>query len=152
MKTIADPETRGQLRGRIEALSPKAQRQWGSMSAHQMICHLTDSFRLTTGEKTASPAQTWVYRTIGKFVALSVPLPWPKGVATRPEMDQHVGGTPPAQFEADKQTLLAYYDRFTRQPRDYAPGAHPLFGEMTPAEWDRWAYLHIDHHLRQFGQ
>jgi hypothetical protein len=29
--------------------------------------------------------------------------------------------------------------------------AHPLFGRMSDADWLRWAYLHADHHLRQFG-
>jgi hypothetical protein len=28
---------------------------------------------------------------------------------------------------------------------------HPLFGGMSDGAWLRWAYLHIDHHLRQFG-
>jgi hypothetical protein len=29
--------------------------------------------------------------------------------------------------------------------------SHPLFGAMSAAAWLRWAYLHLDHHLRQFG-
>jgi len=29
--------------------------------------------------------------------------------------------------------------------------AHPLFGRLTTAEWGRWGYRHMDHHLRQFG-
>jgi len=29
---------------------------------------------------------------------------------------------------------------------------HPIFGQMTRAEWLRWGYLHTDHHLRQFGR
>ena len=28
---------------------------------------------------------------------------------------------------------------------------HPLFGRMSEAAWLRWGYLHVDHHLRQFG-
>jgi hypothetical protein len=26
-----------------------------------------------------------------------------------------------------------------------------VFGRMSQAAWLRWAYLHMDHHLRQFG-
>jgi hypothetical protein len=29
--------------------------------------------------------------------------------------------------------------------------AHPIFGKMSETDWMRWAYLHVDHHLRQFG-
>ena len=35
-----------------------------------------------------------------KWVALYAPIPWPKGVPTRPEMDQYVGGTAPFEFDA----------------------------------------------------
>jgi hypothetical protein len=28
---------------------------------------------------------------------------------------------------------------------------HPFLGKLSRAEWLRWAYLHMDHHLRQFG-
>ena len=28
---------------------------------------------------------------------------------------------------------------------------HPIFGRMSQRAWLRWAYLHMDHHLRQFG-
>jgi hypothetical protein len=38
----------------------------------------------------------------------------------------------------------------TRQPGLHWP-THPIFGRMSEAAWMRWAYLHTDHHLRQFG-
>jgi hypothetical protein len=28
---------------------------------------------------------------------------------------------------------------------------HYMFGPLSESEWARWAYLHMDHHLRQFG-
>jgi hypothetical protein len=28
---------------------------------------------------------------------------------------------------------------------------HPFFGALTPYEWSRGMYKHLDHHLRQFG-
>ena len=32
-----------------------------------------------------------------------------------------------------------------------AAGVHPKFGPLTQSEWDRLAWKHRDHHLRQFG-
>jgi len=29
--------------------------------------------------------------------------------------------------------------------------SHPILGGMSDAAWLRWGYLHMDHHLRQFG-
>ncbi len=152
MITIADASIRQQLRDRLEGLTPDAPRQWGSMTPNQMLCHLTDAFRLAIGERGGSAVDTWFTRNIIRGFALYAPLQWPKGVPTRPEADQKIGGTPPTQFAADKNLLLNYFDRFCRQPRDFTPGAHPIFGKMSAKEWDRWAYLHMDHHLRQFGQ
>ncbi|HEX8893010.1 MAG TPA: hypothetical protein VF783_06790, partial [Terriglobales bacterium] len=67
------------------------------MSAHQMICHLSDSFRGSLGEKYISPATSVFKRTLLKWVALWVPLRWPHGFKTLPEMDQRQGGTPPSE-------------------------------------------------------
>lgn len=84
-----------------------------------------------------------------KWGALYLPMPWPKGVPTRPEVDQNKGGTRPGDFEADKSKLIAAFSRFAKT--DMTGRAHPIFGVMTEAQWKRWGYLHTDHHLRQFG-
>ena len=81
-------------------------------------------------------------------------MPWPKGVPTRPEVDQLKGGTPPAEFAADAAGLRESIARFTlpAASRDFTFAAHPAFGPLSAWEWMRWGYLHADHHLRQFGR
>jgi hypothetical protein len=86
-----------------------------------------------------------------KWAALELPLPWPRGVETRPEVDQERGGTPPTELQADLNELFRLLDRFTHQPRDFQWQPHPIFGVMEDADWMGWGYLHMDHHLRQFG-
>jgi hypothetical protein len=86
-----------------------------------------------------------------KWVALETSVPWPRGLQTRPEVDAEQSGTPPAQFDQDKAELFALLEHFTRQPRDFNWQPHPMFGAMSDADWMRWGYLHMDHHLRQFG-
>ncbi len=66
-------------------------------------------------------------------------------------MDQEIGGTRPAQFESDREQLLHLMDRFSSQSPAPQFAPHPIFGQMTRKELMRWAYLHMDHHLRQFG-
>jgi hypothetical protein len=121
------------------------------MTAPQMVCHLTDSFRGVMGEKSVSAATGLFQRTLMKWAALYVPVRWPHGVPTRPEMDQERGGTPPGEFAADVRELRAALGRFcaATHPMQFRP--HPLFGTMSRWEWMRWGYLHTDHHLRQFG-
>lgn len=148
MKTLANPADRQALEERIARLSPSVPPLWGQMNANQMICHLADSLRVAIGEKTVSPASLHFPRTLARWFALYVPIPWPKGVSTRPEVKQGVGGTPPTQFSRDRAVLLQLIERFCHTT-ERAP--HPMFRSMCERDWLRWAYLHIDHHLRQFG-
>jgi hypothetical protein len=121
------------------------------MSAHQMVCHLSDSFRMVLGQKPVCDAHGPFQRTIVKWIALYLPVSWPAGIPTRPELDQEEGGTRPADFAADIAELEALVNRVTSQKDSVGGRTHPFFGRMSEAAWLRWAYLHIDHHLRQFG-
>ena len=115
-----------------------------------MMCHATDAFRMALGQKPVTPATSIVQRTIVKWIALYAPLQWPSGIRTRPEVDQEGGGTRPIQFDADVAELERIIEVVANTESGFAP-AHPMFGRMSPPDWLRWAYLHVDHHLRQFG-
>ena len=151
MKHLGDRHARESIEKRIAGVHPMTCPVWGRMSAHQVICHLSDSFLAGLGEKRASPATGPLQRTLLKWCALYVPLPWPKGLPTRPEMDQFSGGTPPGDFEKDRSGLLAVLDRFCDAHQQFYGCSHPIFGPLKGDEWLRWGWLHADHHLRQFG-
>jgi uncharacterized protein DUF1569 len=118
------------------------------MSANQMICHLSDALRSAVGEKYISPSTSPLECMILKPLALWIPVPWPHGFRTRPEMDQQQGGTPPLNFASDLEELRILFERFSTWKGEFAP--HAMFGQMSKAERMRHAYLHFDHHLRQF--
>lgn len=151
MKTLARARDRIEILERLKKVGPESRRRWGRMSAHQMVCHLGDSFRMVTGEKPVSDATSLLQRTIVKWTALHAPLRWPSGIPTRPEIDQAVGGTRPVEFAADVAELEALMDLFTARTKSAEWQKHPTFGRMSEADWLRWGYLHMDHHLRQFG-
>jgi len=151
MKTMACPRDKAEIMRRLKMVQPDCARRWGRMTAHQMVCHLADAFRMVTHQKTASPATGVLQSTVVKWVVLYLPFPWPSGVPTRPEMDQEAGGTPPGDFAADLAALEALVDIITPPASQRDWPAHPIFGRMSEAAWLRWAYLHVDHHLRQFG-
>jgi hypothetical protein len=149
MKTLANQRDEKEILERLAKVHVDSERRWGSMTANQMICHLSDSFRVSLGEKKVSSVDTFASRTIVKFIALRVPMAWPHGVKTRPEVDQQIGGTRPTDFAADVATLRALMERFCNSEGEFA--AHPMFGKMSRSERKRHVYLHMDHHLRQFG-
>ena len=152
MKTLSDLQSRQELVARLANLRPDSTRQWGKMTSAQMICHVTDAFLGIMGDKPMEVPRGFTFWPLMKTFVLYAPMKWPPGVPTRPEFDQCAGGgTPPAEFEADKRGLLAAIDKFSAQPRTFAFRPHPMFKVMSEKDWMRWGYLHVDHHLRQFG-
>lgn len=151
MKTLSNTDERQGISSRLAQLAHDDEAQWGHMSAHQMLCHLRDSYCVALGEKTASPASGLLQRTLAKWISLWIPIHWMKGYPTRPEIEQGKGGSVPIEFTSDLDALQMVLNRFC----DAVGGAcspHPIFGRMTAKEWLRWGYLHADHHLRQFGR
>jgi hypothetical protein len=148
-RALDDPGAVEALVARLGKLHDKRPRAWGKMTPHEMLCHLNDSFAGVLGDREISPAETWAQRTIVKYLALHTSLAWPKGVKTRPEVDQTIRGTKPVDFERDRAQTMALLRRFV------APGArharHPTMGELTREEWMIWGWRHTDHHLRQFA-
>jgi hypothetical protein len=151
MKTLARERDKAELLRRLRDVRSENVRRWGRMSAHQMVCHLTDSFRMMTGEKHCSRITGAFQGTMLKWVALYLPLSWPAGIDTTPEADQEKGGTKPIEFAADIAELERRIRAIASRRRNGDWPLHPIFGRMSEREWFRWAYLHTDHHLRQFG-
>ena len=147
-ETIADPALRADIIARLRRLTPVSSREWGRMTPHQAVCHMSDSFRAMMADTPVTSIGNPFSRTVIKWVALNAPMKWPHGVKTVPEVDQEIGGTRPVEFLRDRQQLEQLMEQFATRT-DYQP--HPIFGRLTKAEWHRWGWRHMDHHLRQFG-
>ena len=149
MNSLSDPGAVEALVARLGKLHDKRPRAWGKMTAHEMLCHLNDSLAGVLGDRPISPADTWLRRTIIKYVALHTNLAWPKGSPTRPEVDSTIGGTRPSDFERDRAQTITLLRRFAAADARHAQ--HPTFGPLTREEWMIWGYRHTDHHLRQYA-
>jgi hypothetical protein len=115
-----------------------------------MVCHLNDNFRMALGQRPVEATRVLVPRGFVKWAALYAPLPWPRGIPTAPETDQERLGTRPLEFAADLAEAAALLERVAAEA-GLERRAHTVFGAMSAADWLRWAWLHTDHHLRQFG-
>ena len=150
MKSFACEGDRAELLARLNNVREDSARRWGVMTAHQMVCHLGDAFLMMIGERRASDATGLLQRTLIKWIALYAPQHWPAGIPTRPEVDQMAGGTRPGQFQDDIARVAALMQR-AASATGCETRPHPIFGRLSEGAWMRWAYLHTDHHLRQFG-
>jgi hypothetical protein len=151
MKTLARERDLAEIQRRLKTVRLDSRRRWGRMTVHQMVCHLSDSFLAVTGRRPASMASGPLQRTVVKWAALYLPVPWPPGYPTRPEIDQAAGGTRPVDFATDLAQLEALLRLVMTDRSCFEGQQHPIFGPMSRSAWLRWAYLHIDHHLRQFS-
>jgi hypothetical protein len=149
MKSLLHGETLAEIRSRMDHLHPDRQRLWGKMNAHQMMCHLADSFEIALGTRQTTPLKTPLPPALMKWVAFHMPWKWPKNVPTTVVAEQGVGGTPPADWYLDQSRLLLLFETFSAKRTHWA--SHPMFRSMSTKDWMRWGYLHTDHHLRQFG-
>src|SRR5688500_19401639 len=112
MKTMARAADREDLLRRLGHIRAQSPRRWGRMNAHQMICHLSDSFGSVLGIRSAARGGSAFERIVIKRVALYGPVPWPRGFRTRPEVDPEKEGTPHGGFEAE-------LDGMTRRLRQF---------------------------------
>jgi hypothetical protein len=65
--------------------------------------------------------------------------------------DPKADGTQPSAFVQDLARAIAGLEGIASAKPDTLEPVHGLFGTMSVSDWQRWAYKHTDHHLRQFG-
>ncbi len=148
MRTLAREDCRVEIIRRLRSVRRDSTPLWGRMSAHQMVCHLADACRMAIGQRVVAPVAGPLPPVVMKWIALYLPLPWPRSIPTVPELDQHGGGTAPVDFTAD---LAAVETLLNSLPGRDTWSPHPIFGRMSRADWLRWGYVHTAHHLGQFG-
>jgi hypothetical protein len=150
-RTVATPAVLHDLIHRLLRVRPDTPRRWGTLTSHEMLCHLGDACEMVTLRRPRGQPVHLRQRPLVKSVWLWLPKPWPRGVPTNPMHDPRVDGTRPADFDRDRRRVVnALQIMAGARPGSLEPG-HGLFGTMTTRDWQRWAYRHTDYHLRQFG-
>ncbi len=148
MQNLFEASSSKEVRNRIAALSPKSERQWGSMSVAQMLAHCSAWMEMAAGM--TSQKQSLLGRLFGKLAKRSVlgtepirrNMPTDKSLLISDERD----------FATEQRRLLDRVEQFADGgPELCTTHPHSFFGIMTPVEWATMGYRHLDHHLKQFG-
>ena len=151
MKTVADPEVLQGLTARLGAVIPESQRRWGTLTAHEMLCHLGDSAEMVLMVRRRERPLPARERKLVKLVGLWSPFRWPHGWQTNPRHDPRREGTRPSAFAADQKRAIESLAGIAEGRPGALEPVHGTFGSMSVRDWQRWAWKHTDHHLRQFG-
>ncbi len=144
---LLQPQAYNNLLQRLEKLSPSSQVQWGKMDVAQMLAHVATA--LEEAMTTKKMTQTFLGRIFGSVAKRQILT---KGLSRNMPTSPSTKISDPREFQQEKEKLLRGLEQFfkagetgiTRQPHDF-------FGRMTPNEWARLQYLHLDHHFKQFG-
>lgn len=151
MKNILNLKDKHEILYRLSNLEPSARAMWGKMNVNEMLCHLADQLRLGLGIKDAEYTGNIIEEKLLKWLVLWG-IPTPKGkVETAKELKQGLGGTKPTSFECDLKKLKDLIEDFDITFKAESR-RHPAFGSLNKKYWGRITYLHIDHHLKQFGK
>ncbi|MRN56670.1 DUF1569 domain-containing protein [Paenibacillus monticola] len=148
METIYSKLHTVEILNRIEKLSPNSKPQWGTMNAAQMLAHCSSFQDIPMGN--SFPPRSWLGRLIGRFVK---PIsyndkPIPHNMSTIPTILISDNKDFETEKEKLKQRILTFQ---SNGPEKCSSHPHPFFGKITPEQWGKVIYKHLDHHLRQFG-
>ena len=146
MPTLFNPADRSRIETRIQALTPAAERQWGTMSLPKALGHMGDQLLLALGELEVKPVSSVLSWAPLRYLVVNV-MPIPRNVKTAPELLM----TDFQDLSEARQELLTLIQRFVDHGIEGAWAPHPLFGPLSGKDWGTLAAKHLDHHLRQFG-
>ena len=148
MRNLFELEAVDEVISRINILQPETQRQWGKMDVAQMMAHCSGALDMASGR--LNPPRIFIGRLIGPLV---------KPIYTNEKPLSRSSPTDPKLVIADNRDFSVEQERLRLCVRQFHEGGegkctrhpHPFFGELTPQQWSRGMYKHLDHHLRQFG-
>lgn len=146
LKTIHNPADRADLAARINTLQPDSAREWGKMTAAQMMqhCELFDKWI----QKGDPNRQTLMGKIVGRPLlrrTLNPNIPMAKNLGTMPELMPQRD----PDFAAARESWLASLENYVAY--DAQEFVHDFFGPMNYEEVGAFVWKHADHHLKQFG-
>jgi hypothetical protein len=149
MENIYTDEDFAKLMERLNSLHEYSNGRWGRMTLPQMLGHCAIQLKLATGEvKSVKKEGSFLYKNmIGRWLSLYV-IPWPRGIETPSVMDMEINGAKVGDFGTEKQQLVSLLDDVRTLVTLHA---HPFYGNIHRKHWGRLVWVHLDHHLRQFG-
>jgi hypothetical protein len=151
MKNILNEKEFRLIEKRIQSLTEQSVRQWGKMQPAQMLAHCSDQVRLALGQKEPHEKPTFINRNIARYVGLWLPRIPIKNMKAPVDMDQQYYGTVSLDIETEKSSLIELLMHIRSLPEERVLHPHPMFGKLNRRQWGRFMFVHIDHHLRQFG-
>jgi|JI10StandDraft_1071094.scaffolds.fasta_scaffold115335_2 hypothetical protein len=137
----------------IHSLTADSPSRWGKMNAWEMIEHLSDFFRVSTGQLVFPLAVPEEHLPKYREFIYSE-----KAFRENTKAPANVLGENPLPLRNSdfvsavkvlQENLDDFFKFFEKDPSQQT--MHPAFGMLNFEDWVRLHYKHVTHHLRQFG-
>ncbi len=148
MKNLFEKETLNEIVARVNRLQPTSQRQWGKMDVAQMLAHCANTMDMASGR--LNRPRIFIGRILGRIAKpiFTNEKPFSKNSPT----DEKLRIADQREFAREQERLKSGVLQFHEGGESKcSQHPHPFFGPLSPQEWARGMYKHLDHHLRQFG-
>jgi hypothetical protein len=148
MKSLFVKEDYNEILSRLQNLKKDSPRQWGKMSAAQMLAHCSEAFKVPLSDQPHPRMFMGILLGWMMKSKLYNDSPWRKNLPTAPNFiikDEK-------DFDTEKNKLLSFVEQFHQEGKTKAARyPHPFFGRFTTEQWGKSMYKHLDHHLKQFN-
>jgi hypothetical protein len=149
MKSLLNPEDAEGIIKRGKMLQANLLPKWGSMNVTEMLHHCnkaTDAILQGKGESKKSTLKQKIIR----FLFLNVIRKFPKNANAPERFNIKKRQLKPDEFEVELENYIKLATKFTKHKEPIIV-SHPYFGKLSTKEWGVFTWMHLDHHLRQFG-
>ena len=135
----------------LDGLKTEKTPKWGVMTAQHMVEHLGLTVKISNGKKNV-PLITPIEQLEIKRTFLFGKMPFPKNVKVY-GITTELHTLKFENLEMAKKALYSEIQDFITyfEGNDGLKPMHPVFGELTKAEWTLFHQKHFNHHFLQFG-
>ena len=154
MTDYFNPRERNILFRRIEAVTPEMLSVSKTVNGHQLFGHFNQHLRELCGDVVTAKHSALFHHTLGRvskwlvFYVTPWPAIMPKSAA---QITKFVGTTPLTTFADDHATFITLLQQFESRCQQNAMQPHPIYGELSQAEWGQYLFLFLDFYLTAFA-
>lgn len=148
-KNLLDKAVGNEIKARFKSLNVEDMPKWGAMSVTEMFHHcMMANTKILEGElKDHKPT---LKELVFKNLFLYVLPAFPKNVKGPKMIDPKLVKIQPQDFDVKRIQLLETIELFANRATPIQ-ATHPFFGRLNTKQWGIFSWMHMDHHLRQFG-
>ncbi|MEO8769618.1 MAG: DUF1569 domain-containing protein [Ferruginibacter sp.] len=147
-KTLLDKQIAGEIIERAQQLQINSACVWGTMNVTEMLFHCNVCNRNIL-EGTSKYKKPGIKQQLLKFITFEFLSSFPKNL-NGPVLNNTKGLIDKNEFEKQKQRFIETIKKFPLHEKPFM-AIQPSLGSLNNKEWGMFAWMHMDHHLRQFN-